>query len=161
MTKRIMPLALCMVLLLSACANTEGEKRNAKAIGGIVGFVVGSLLGSSIGDGAGQQVTRGVGAILGAYIGSELALRLVEGDIELFNDAVDDGMENNDTGEQTTWENPDSGNAGSVTPTTDTYETVENTECRDFESTIVVEDEVETANGRACRQPDGSWKIVQ
>jgi len=161
MRKRLIPGFLSLALLLSACAGTEGEKQTAEVVGGIFGFVIGHLVGSTIGSGSGQQVAQGVGAIVGVFVGRQLARDLTDGDNELFGETVDDSLENDDTGDTSTWENPDSGNAGSVTPTSDPYETVSNTQCRDFESTIVVEGEVETANGRACRQDDGSWKIVQ
>ncbi len=32
--------------------------------------------------------------------------------------------------------------------------------CREYKQTIVIADQIETAKGTACRQPDGSWKIV-
>ncbi len=33
--------------------------------------------------------------------------------------------------------------------------------CREFQQTIVVGGQQQQGYGRACRQPDGSWKIVQ
>jgi len=33
--------------------------------------------------------------------------------------------------------------------------------CREFQSEIIVGGERETGYGTACRQPDGSWKIVE
>ncbi len=32
--------------------------------------------------------------------------------------------------------------------------------CREYKQTIVIADQIETATGTACRQPDGTWKIV-
>ena len=161
MRRRLLPVVLVLSLMTSACASTEGEKQLTEVAGGIIGFVLGHLVGSTIGSGSGQQVAQGIGSLTSALIGRHIAQRLNEGDLDLFDETVDESMEDNATGESSTWDNPDSGNAGSITPTSDSYETVENTQCREFESTIVVEGEVETANGRACRQDDGSWKIVQ
>jgi hypothetical protein len=33
--------------------------------------------------------------------------------------------------------------------------------CREFQQTIVVNGQQQPAYGRACEQPDGSWKIVE
>lgn len=33
-------------------------------------------------------------------------------------------------------------------------------DCRDYSHTIFVEDEARVAKGTACRQPDGSWRLV-
>ena len=34
-------------------------------------------------------------------------------------------------------------------------------ECREFQQTIVVNGEQQQGYGKACRQPDGTWKIVE
>lgn len=33
-------------------------------------------------------------------------------------------------------------------------------DCRDFEKTVEIGGEARTVTGRACMQPDGSWKVV-
>ena len=61
-----------------------------------------------------------------------------------------------------TWVNPDTGNRGTVTPRR-TYRVQRGATtryCREFQQTITVGGKTERAYGRACRQPDGSWKIV-
>lgn len=153
--------ALVTALVLSACAESDSDRQTAQAVGGVVGAVVGNIVGSKVGSGDGKQIARGIGTVAGIFIGRAIALELTERDEELAQDATDDSMENDGEGETTVWRNPDSGNEGTVTPTSETYETVQEEECRDFESTVTVEGETEVAHGRACRQEDGSWKIVQ
>jgi hypothetical protein len=34
-------------------------------------------------------------------------------------------------------------------------------ECREFQQTIVVNGQEQPGYGKACRQPDGTWKIVE
>ena len=34
------------------------------------------------------------------------------------------------------------------------------TDCRDFEQTVTIEGRYETATGTACRQQNGSWKVI-
>ncbi|MEQ8666241.1 MAG: RT0821/Lpp0805 family surface protein [Rhodospirillales bacterium] len=152
---------LTAAFLLSACADTEGDRQAAEVVGGVVGAIVGNVLGSKVGDGTGRQIARGVGTVAGIFIGRAIARNLTERDEELAQEATEDSMENDEEGETTVWSNPDSGNEGTVTPTSEPYETVQDTQCRDFESTVTVEGETEVAHGRACRQEDGSWKIVQ
>src|SRR5262249_61916618 len=68
-------------------------------------------------------------------------------------------LERTPAGTTSTWQNPDSGNSGSVTPM-HTYETAAGY-CREFEQTIRVGGRTERGYGTACRQPDGSWRIVE
>ncbi len=44
---------------------------------------------------------------------------------------------------------------------TRTYQTASGENCREFESTVTIDGREEKATGRSCRQPDGTWKIVQ
>jgi len=46
-----------------------------------------------------------------------------------------------------------------MTPTR-TYQTASGSYCREFTQTIVVGGRTEEGYGTACRQPDGSWQIV-
>jgi surface antigen len=62
------------------------------------------------------------------------------------------------TGQTTTWQNPDSGHSGSVTPTR-TYQAPSGEYCREYQQEIVIGGEKHQSYGTACRQPDGSWKI--
>ncbi len=146
-------------LLLASC--TQDVVSDKKAAGTVIGSIVGLIVGSKLGSGTGRTVAMAVGGIAGAWIGSEIGQKLNERDQELAREAADEALENGKTGNTDTWSNPDSGNSGSVTPVSDSYETVSNEECRDFESTVTVEGETEVAHGRACRQEDGSWKIVR
>jgi surface antigen len=68
-------------------------------------------------------------------------------------------MELNPDGTTSVWQNPNSGNRGSTCPTS-TVVKEDGTLCREFTSTIVVGGKEEQGHGTACRQADGSWKIV-
>ena len=62
-------------------------------------------------------------------------------------------------GETIAWSNPDSGNRGAVTPVREGTSS-SGRYCREFQQTIVVGGETQSGYGTACRQPDGSWRIV-
>jgi surface antigen len=68
-------------------------------------------------------------------------------------------LENNPVNETSDWVNPDSGNAGTVTPV-QTYEDAAGQPCREFVTTIIIGGREEQGYGTACRQPDGSWQVV-
>jgi surface antigen len=63
-------------------------------------------------------------------------------------------------GQTISWNNPDSGNSGTYTPVRDGTNTSSGAYCREYQTTVTVGGKTEDAYGTACRQPDGSWKIV-
>lgn len=63
-------------------------------------------------------------------------------------------------GEPVSWNNPDSGNSGTITATKDGYSS-SGKYCREFQQTIYIGGKEQTGYGQACQQPDGSWQIVQ
>jgi len=69
-------------------------------------------------------------------------------------------LEKNRSGTTSTWRNPDSGNSGDVTPVK-TYQTASGQYCREYQQTVVINGKSQRAYGRACREPDGSWRIVK
>jgi surface antigen len=62
-------------------------------------------------------------------------------------------------GQSLPWRNPESGNSGTVTPKA-YYKADNGGYCREFQQTITVGGQTQQGYGTACRQPDGSWKIV-
>ena len=146
------------VISLAACLSLEG--RGNKELGGaLVGAAAGGLVGSQIGGGTGQMVAVGAGVLLGALLGSEVGRSLDKADEAYAAQSYQNTLEATPTGETTTWVNPDSGNSGSYTPTK-TYQVDSGQYCREFQQTITVGGQTEDAYGTACREPDGSWRIV-
>ncbi len=60
-------------------------------------------------------------------------------------------------GQVMSWNNPNSGNSGTVTPTRTVVEN--NTYCREYQQTVTIDGKTQNAYGKACRQTDGSWNI--
>jgi surface antigen len=148
-------LLLAATLGLSACeGNNIGTKQ---AVGTVGGAVLGGFLGSQIGGGSGQLWATGAGAVLGALAGSEIGKSLDRADRAYMGQTTQASLEHTRSGETSTWQNPDSGHTGSVTPTR-TYQQNE-TYCREFQQSVTIGGETERAYGTACRQPDGTWKI--
>jgi surface antigen len=152
MRKLISTVALCAVLAACAQPGQQGYGEpgtvgmNKTTGGALVGAGVGGLVGSQFGHGEGKGVATVLGVIAGGILGSQVGASLDRADqMALHN---------------TTVSNPNSGNYGTVTPGP-VQQVAGGQYCREFQQTIVVGGQQQQAYGRACRQPDGTWKIVQ
>ncbi len=161
MKKLTATLLIAVFSLGLAGCRTDGSM-DKQAGGGILGGSAGGLLGSRVGKGRGRQVATIAGAVLGSLVGSSIGKQLDERDRLLMGRRTQTTLARGKSGVAGTWVNPDSGNRGTITPKR-TYQVRRGTTtsyCREFQQTITVGGKTERAYGRACRQPDGSWKIV-
>ena len=154
-TKFLAAVAL-MAVALTGCQSMQGQG-NKQLIGTGSGAVIGGLLGSQVGKGSGAMVGVGVGTLLGALIGSEIGSSLDKADLAYANQAQNQAYRA-PVGESVSWNNPDSGNYGTITPTREGKST-SGRYCREFSQTIYVEGRQQTGYGTACQNPDGTWQI--
>ena len=162
-------MACALTLSLAACAqpgggggygsNSGGPMISKQTGGAVLGGVGGALAGSQFGKGKGQLAMTAVGTLLGAFIGSEVGSSLDRADHAYANQAGQQAFESARSGQAIAWNNPDSGHAGSVTPMR-TYEQAPGQFCREYQQTVMVGGQEQRSYGTACRQPDGSWKVV-
>ena len=145
-------------LFLNSCQTTLDENPK-QTLGSILGAGVGGLLGAQFGEGKGQLAAVAIGALAGTYFGNEIGQSLDRADKMYMDRNAEKSLEMSKSGTTTTWSNPDSGNSGSFKPTS-VFKSTSGKNCRDFETTIYVEGKSETATGRACRENDGTWKII-
>jgi surface antigen len=141
---------------LGACAESYGPKQTG---GTLVGAGLGGLAGAHIGHGTGRLVAVGAGTLLGALLGSEVGRSLDKADQVYAERASQQALETAPSGTQVQWRNPDSGHEGWTTPQR-TYQTQTGQYCREFTQTVMIGGRQEQAFGTACRQPDGTWKVV-
>ena len=155
-------LALSMVaglsIATSGCVSNDWSWGNKQTGGAAAGAVLGGILGSNIGDGKGQLWATGVGTLLGAFVGSEIGKSLDKADMMYASQATEQAYAA-EIGETINWENPETGHRGSITPVREGH-TESGDYCRQYQQTIVVDGQAETAYGIACRQADGSWVLV-
>ncbi len=149
-------ISIVLIFMASGCATLNVPKQTQ---GTVAGGVLGAIVGSTIGDGSGQVIATAAGAIAGALIGSHIGKGLDERDQLAMRKATVNALEYSKSNSITNWSNPDSGNAGNVTPTR-TFQMADGTYCREYTSKIEVAGSSETAYGTACRQADGSWKVA-
>ncbi|MBT6608295.1 MAG: glycine zipper 2TM domain-containing protein [Rhodospirillaceae bacterium] len=148
---------LLAAALLTGCAQ-DGKDNTGEVFGKIIGAGLGALVGSQLGGGKGKYITGAIGAMAGAWAGGELGKSLDKEDQAYMKRNAQDGLEYGKTGDKSGWKNPDSGNSGTITPK-QTYQKADGQYCREFEQTVYVDGKEEAATGRACRHPDGTWKI--
>jgi len=147
-------LIVCVAAVsLSACLNNSGPKGQ---MGGLLGAGGGALLGSQV-KGKAQIPAIVAGTILGGVLGNSIGNSLDKVDQMTMAKTTQRTLEVVRDGETNTWRNPNTGNSGTVVPTR-TYQS-NNTYCREFQQTVVVGGQQQSAYGTACRQPDGTWKI--
>lgn len=144
-----------MAISLVACDPAAGPKQN---IGTLGGAIAGGLAGSQFGGGTGQLWATGAGVLLGSLVGSSIGQSLDRADRQYMSQSTQQALESGQAGQPVEWRNPDSGNYGTVVPQRAYQQN--NTYCREYSQNIVVGGKSERAYGTACRQPDGSWQIV-
>lgn len=146
--------AACALVALSLAACQTGS--TGETVGTIGGAAGGALLGSQLGQGKGQIAATAVGTLVGALAGRELGRRLQGSDQQRAVAAERSAIERNET---ITWTNPNSGYRGTVQPG-DSYVNSAGQTCRNYTHTVYIEGRAETAQGTACRQGDGTWRLV-
>ena len=151
-------IAFLAIALFSAGCSQDGRVHK-QGVGAVTGAALGGLLGSQFGSGTGRLAATGAGVFLGALIGSEIGRSMDEVD-RLKADQANRSAQNAPIGETIAWNNPDSGHSGSVTPVRDGTSS-SGQYCREFQQTVTIGGKTEDAYGTACRQPDGSWQVVQ
>ena len=67
-------------------------------------------------------------------------------------------LEAGPSGSPVAWRNPDSGRYGNVVPGP-AYQANGST-CRSYTHTIFIDGNPQTGRGTACRNPDGTWTLV-
>ena len=142
---------------VSACETMQnnGMKQNVGAVGGAV---AGGLLGSKVGGGSGQLWATGAGVVLGGLLGSEIGKSLDNADRAMLGQAGT-RAQTAPIGETVSWNNPDSGNYGTVTPTREGRSS-QGRYCREYEQTIFIDGRQETVVGNACQNSNGTWEVV-
>ncbi|WP_376695921.1 glycine zipper 2TM domain-containing protein [Wenzhouxiangella sp. EGI_FJ10305] len=149
--KAIFPvLLLALVLSLPGCATGPKEE-----VGMIIGGVLGGVLGSEVGSGRGRTAATVIGALAGSAVGSSIGRSMDE----LDRMKMSATLETTRTGVATTWTNPDTGYDYRMEPTR-TYKSADGP-CREYVLDAEIGGRTEQIYGTACRQADGSWRVIE
>jgi len=141
---------MAIAITAGGCTSTGGANEQA---GMIIGGVLGGVAGKQVGKGNGRTAAIIVGTLIGSHIGGSIGKSMDDTDrLKMAH-----SLETVRTDVPTTWNNPDTNNNYTVTPTR-TYKA--NTgPCREYTVDAIIGGKKEKIYGRACRQPDGSWKV--
>lgn len=143
----IMSVASVMACTLTACSpghNTAG----ATAVGGVAGGLIASQIGGGFaGVLAGSLIGGSVGYIIGRHMDRQ--------DQANMRSAIVDTPIN----EQATWTNKKTDTTYVVQPVREYHH--RGRYCREYRTKVEINGKWQSAYGKACRQPDGSWKVVK
>lgn len=140
---------LSLSLFLTSCAELTNQD-----VGTLTGGVVGGLLGSQFGGGSGKVAAAAGGVLLGAYLGGNIGKTMDR----LDRLEMQKALETAPVGRTVRWKNPDNGNSYAVRPTK-TYYTNQQP-CREYTTHALIGGKSQEIYGKACRQADGSWRVV-
>lgn len=157
MKKILLTAVLISGIGLTGCQTTN-QWGTKQTLGTGVGAVAGGLAGSQIGGGSGRMWATGAGALLGALIGSEIGYSLDAAD-KMYMQQAQGRAYSAPVGETVRWNNPDSGNSGTIVAVRDGTST-SGRYCREYQQTITVGGQKQSGYGTACQQPDGSWQVI-
>jgi surface antigen len=158
MNKRTMRFCAVAVAgaLLVGCSTQNGPNETG---GTLIGAAAGGLIGSQFGSGSGKLVATGVGVLLGGLIGNNIGKQMDANDRARALQAQQAAYQA-PVGQKIVWNNPDNGHSGTVVPVREGTDGSGNY-CREFQTTVMIGGQPQQAYGQACRQADGSWKVVQ
>lgn len=147
--KKMVLTLLSVSMLLTGCGPVNNE-----GVGTVAGGVVGGLLGSQFGGGSGRVAAAAGGALIGAFLGGNIGRTMDKVD----RMEMQKTLETAPVGRAVTWRNPDSGYTYTVKPTR-TYYTNQQP-CREYVTHALIGGRSQQIYGKACRQSDGSWRVV-
>jgi len=157
---------LLTATMLTACTEPNGEPGRGIEHGGAlsktdvgvaIGVIGGGVIGGFIGAGAGQVAAVIGGALIGGVLGGEVGHHLDNRDRAAYDRASQNAM---DSGQTASWNNEETGHHGTVHPHKH-YRDAQGRYCRNYTQTIYVDGKSHEGHGKACREKDGSWKIVE
>lgn len=149
-------LILVIILVLTGCAPVQ-PYNGRQASGGLIGGIAGGLICSDVGKGRGNTAAVALCAVAGAMIGQEIGRYMDEADRRNTGAALEGAR----TGQSYKWTNPDTNTSYDVKPTK-TYPLQSTGQpCREFHvHQAHIGGRTQQIWGYACRQADGTWRLV-
>jgi len=103
-----------------------------------------------------QQAVR-LGLLVSSWADKSVAAALSDSDRKKLLKAEERAL-NAPTGQEVTWNNPHTGNAGAIIPVHDKYAET-GVYCRDFQQTVTAGPMRWNKGSTACQQVDGTWVV--
>jgi surface antigen len=128
---------------------------DSATVGTLIGAAAGGYAGSHVGKGDGKLAATAIGTLLGALVGHQMGASLARPDEMCFNQAFEHAPDR----ETITWRTDRNSPQYQVTPTKTTRSS-SGQYCREYTAKAAVGGKTSNTYGTACRQPDGSWKLI-
>ena len=148
--KKMMLLLLPIVAIaLTSCGTNYTKGQQGAGIGAASGALLGQAIG---GDTEATLIGAAVGTMLGYIVGNEMD----KYDRQKLNQAYEVGP----SGQSTSWQNPDNGNAYQVTPQPAYSNPSQSSRpCRQAEILATIDGKTEKTYSTACRNNEGQWVL--
>jgi surface antigen len=140
---------LVVLVFMGSLVSCTGQYNRAQS-GAAMGAAGGAVIGQAIGRNTeATLIGVAVGTLIGYIVGNEMD----KYDRQELNHVYERGV----SGQQSSWQNPDTGNAYTVTP----QPAVQSPSgpCRKAEIRAVIDGKTETTYSTACRDENGQWNL--
>jgi surface antigen len=148
--------AFLALSLVTGCASSGGGGITKEQGGTALGALGGAAIGAAASDGNWWAI--GAGALVGGLVGNRVGNYLDERDQQQAYSTANYALNNNADGQMASWSNPQNNTSGYTTPT-NTVETATGT-CRSYQTGVSANGQTQSGTGTACRQADGTWKLM-
>jgi surface antigen len=148
--KKIVTIGATIVMTAGLVGCTPGNNIPGATI---AGTAAGGLLGAALFEGSGAWIGILGGALIGGVIGNFVGKKMDENDRERMAHAIIVTP----VGEEVTWTN--SHEVTYIVRPIHVYHHHHHY-CREYQTTVIIGGQQKKAFGRACRMPDGQWKMV-
>lgn len=143
---------------LAGCAQGSGGW-NKQQTGTALGAVAGAAAGAAIGGKDDWWWAAGLGALAGGVVGNQVGAYLDRQDQQTSYQTANYALNNVPDGQEARWSNPENNTSGYTKPV-ETTQTASGQTCRVFQTGVSAQGQNTSGTGTACRQPDGTWKIM-
>ena len=134
-------------------------RNSADPAGVIIGALIGGLLGNAAGDGDNRSGATVAGVIIGGAVGAAMTRDMDCNDRSYAYRSYYNGFNSGRPGSRYSWRNPANNHRGDMV-VDGYYNDRSGFRCANFTQRIYIQGRPQIARGRACRQPDGAWAVV-
>jgi surface antigen len=127
--------------------------------GVIAGALIGGLIGNAIGGRGNRTGPTVAGVVVGGALGAALTSNLDCEDRSYAYRTYYDGFNSGRPGARYEWRNPRNDHRGELRVDR-YYNDPDGFRCANFTQTVYIDGRPREVRGRACRQPDGTWAVV-
>ncbi len=142
---------------LAGCASNGTGSYSDESVGTVLGAVGGAAAGAALGSGKWWAI--GAGALVGGVVGNRIGNYLDQKDQQHAVQNANYALSHNADGQTSSWSNPQNKTGGYTTPVK-TVQTASGGTCRTYQTGVTANGQNQSGTGTACRQPDGTWKVV-